>query len=132
MSETGPTENPLQKIIDVFMTLDLLAIGAQGVDVSRKIVEGLINTAENFAVTMDNLNRTTTRINEFLDEIEEPMKRLLSQAGPALNAAATMAEAANAMGDLAKKMSPLTALADNASGLLNIFGGNRPSDNAKS
>jgi hypothetical protein len=63
------------------------------------------------------LNRTTTRINSLLDEVEEPLKRVMPQLGNAMNAMATMGEAATQLGELSKKLGPLTTLAENAGGL---------------
>jgi ABC-type transporter Mla subunit MlaD len=72
---------------------------------------------ENLAVTVDNLNRTTTRINSLLDDIEEPMRRVMPQVGNAMNAMATMGEAATQLTELSKRLGPLTTLAENAGGL---------------
>ena len=84
-----------------------MSLAGQGVDAGRKAIDGVITTAENFARTMDNLNQTTSRINSLLDEIEEPLRRLLAQAGPSLSALATMAESANTLAELAKRLNPL-------------------------
>jgi methyl-accepting chemotaxis protein len=79
--------------------------------------ESLISIVENLAVTVDNLNRTTTRINTLLDDIEEPMRRVMPQVGNAMNAMATMGEAATQLTELSKRLGPLTTLAENAGGL---------------
>jgi ABC-type transporter Mla subunit MlaD len=69
------------------------------------------------ASTVDNLNKTTTRINTMLDEIEEPLRRIMPQVGTAMNTMASMGEVAAQLGDLTKRLGPLTTLAENAGGL---------------
>ena len=52
-----------------------------------------------------------------LDEIEEPLRRIMPQVGTAMNAMASMGEVAAQLGDLTKRLGPLTTLAENAGGL---------------
>ncbi|MEY3505966.1 MAG: hypothetical protein RI898_719, partial [Actinomycetota bacterium] len=59
----------------------------------------------------------TSRINTMLDEIEEPLRRIMPQVGTAMNAMASMGEVAAQLGDLTKRLGPLTTLAENAGGL---------------
>lgn len=97
--------------------MDPIDIASRAVDASRRTTEALITVLENFASTVDNLNRTTTRINSLLDDIEEPMRRVMPQVGNALNAMAMMGEVATQLGELSKRLGPLTTLAENAGGL---------------
>ncbi len=113
------SDNPIDKLINLVVNTDLLSLGSQGIDTARRSLDGLIDTAENFAQTMDNLNATTTRINALLDEIEEPLKRVLAQMGSGLGVMANVGDNAAALADALKRLSPLTSLAEGASALLN-------------
>jgi len=112
-------DGPFDRIIDLISATDLLAIGSSGIDTARRSVDSLIETAENFARTMDNLNATTVRVNALLDEIEEPLKRVLAQMGPGLGVMANVGDNAAALADVLKRLSPLASLAEGASALLN-------------
>lgn len=112
------SDNPIDKLINLVVNADLLSIGSQGIDTARRSLDGLIDTAENFAKTMDNLNATTTRINALLDEIEEPLKRVLAQMGTGLGVMADVGDNAAALAELLKRLSPLTSLAEGATSLL--------------
>lgn len=112
------SDNPIDKLINLVVNADLLSIGSQGIDTARRSLDGLIDTAENFAKTMDNLNATTRRINALLDEIEEPLKRVLAQMGTGLGVMADVGDNAAALAELLKRLSPLTSLAEGATSLL--------------
>lgn len=114
---TPPTSNPLEQLLALVGMIDPIDMASRAVDASRRTTEALITVLENFASTVDNLNRTTTRINSLLDDIEEPMRRVMPQVGNALNAMAAMGEVATQLGDLSKRLGPLTTLAENAGGL---------------
>lgn len=125
-SETTQVHNPLEQLLQLLTLVDPIEFATRAVDVSRRTTESLISIVENLAVTVDNLNRTTTRINTLLDDIEEPMRRVMPQVGNAMNAMATMGEAANQLTELSKRLGPLTTLAENAGGLFG-FKPSRPS-----
>lgn len=125
-SETTQVHNPLEQLIQLLTLVDPIEFATKAVDVSRRTTESLISIVENLAVTVDNLNRTTTRINALLDDIEEPMRRVMPQVGNAMNAMATMGEAATQLTELSKRLGPLTTLAENAGGLFG-FKPSRPS-----
>lgn len=112
------SDNPIDKLINLVVNADLLSLGSQGIDTARRSLDGLIDTAENFAKTMDNLNATTTRINALLDEIEEPLKRVLAQMGTGLGVMANVGDNAAALAEVLKRLSPLTSLAEGATSLL--------------
>ena len=97
--------------------VDPIELAGKAVDTTRRTTETLMLVLENFASTVDNLNKTTTRVNALLDDIEEPLKRVMPQLGNAMNAMATMGEAATQLADLSKRLGPLTTLAENAGGL---------------
>ena len=122
-SETFHTTNPLEQLIQLLTLVDPIEFAGKAIDVSRRTTESLISIIENLAVTVDNLNRTTTRINSLLDDVEEPLKRVMPQVGNAMNAVASLGEAATQLTELSKKLGPLTTLAENAGGLF----GFRPS-----
>lgn len=111
------SENPLDKLFNLVVNADLLSLGSQGIDTARRSLDGLIETAENFAKTMDNLNATTTRVNALLDEIEEPLKRVLAQMGTGLGVMANVGDNAAALAEVLKRLSPLTSLAEGATAL---------------
>ncbi|MFM8825528.1 MAG: hypothetical protein ACKOFT_00435, partial [Actinomycetota bacterium] len=69
---------------------------------------------------VDNLNRTTTRINSLLDEVEEPLRRIMPQVGSAMNAAASLGEIASSLGELTKRLGPLASMAESAGGLFGL------------
>lgn len=114
---TSPSSNPLEQLLALVGMMDPIEMASRAVDASRRTTEALITVLENFASTVDNLNRTTTRINSLLDDIEEPMRRVMPQVGNALNAMALMGEVATQLGELSKRLGPLTTLAENAGGL---------------
>jgi hypothetical protein len=66
-----------------------------------------------------------------LDDIEEPLRRIMPQVGTAMNAMASMGEVATQLGDLTKRLGPLTTLAENAGGLFGIRP-NKPSSSSTS
>ena len=125
-SETTQVHNPLEQLLQLLALVDPIEVASKAVDISRRTTESLISIVENLAVTVDNLNRTTTRINALLDDIEEPMRRVMPQVGNAMNAMATMGEAATQLTELSKRLGPLTTLAENAGGLFG-FKNSRPS-----
>jgi ABC-type transporter Mla subunit MlaD len=115
--------NPLDQLLQLLTLVDPIELAGKAVDTTRRTTETLMSVLENFASTIDNLNRTTTRVNALLDDIEEPLKRVMPQLGNAMNAMATMGEAATQLAELSKRLGPLTTLAENAGGLF----GFRPS-----
>lgn len=122
-SSTGSTRsssNPVEQILALLGSIDPIDLATRAVDTSRRSTEALLTILESFAGTVDNLNRTTVRINSLLDEVEEPLRRVMPQVGAAMNAMATMGEATIQMADLAKRLSPLAALAENAGGLFGL------------
>lgn len=129
-----PSSNPLEQLLALVGMMDPIEMASRAVDASRRTTEALITVLENFASTVDNLNRTTTRINSLLDDIEEPMRRVMPQVGNALNAMAMMGEVATQLGDLSKRLGPLTTLAENAGGLFGFRpgkpGGNPPTSSS--
>ena len=73
MSDSQPV-NPLEQLMALVSALDPIDLASRAVDASRRTTDSLLLILENFASTVDNLNRTTTRINSLLDEIEEPLR----------------------------------------------------------
>jgi ABC-type transporter Mla subunit MlaD len=130
-AETTQVHNPLEQLMQLLALIDPIEFATRAVDVSRRTTESLISIVENLAVTVDNLNRTTTRINTLLDDIEEPMRRVMPQVGNAMNAMATMGEAATQLTELSKRLGPLTTLAENAGGLFG-FKPSRPASPGES
>ena len=125
------TSNPLEQLLQLLALVDPIDLASKAVDTTRRTTETLVTVLENFASTVDNLNRTTTRVNALLDDIEEPLKRVMPQLGNAMNAMATMGEAATQLADLSKRLSPLTTLAENAGGLFGFRSG-KPSSGTTS
>jgi len=110
----------LESLAGLLSTLDIASLASSSLTTSKRALDGIIATAENFASTIDNLNRTTTRINTLLDEIEEPLRRLMPQIAAGMNSMATLGDAVSALGELSKRLGPLTQLAENAGGLFGL------------
>lgn len=117
------SHNPLEQLVSLLALVDPVEIASRAVDTTRRTTESMILILENLASTVDNLNRTTTRVNSLLDEIEEPLRRLMPQMGAAMGAMATLGEAASQLAEVGRRLSPLAAIAENAGGLLNFLPG---------
>jgi ABC-type transporter Mla subunit MlaD len=130
-SEPGSSTNPIEQLLQLLALVDPIELAGKAIDTTRRTTETLVLVLENFASTIDNLNRTTTRVNALLDEVEEPLKRVMPQLGNAMNAMATMGEAATQLAELSKRLGPLTTLAENAGGLFGFRPG-KPSGNQTS
>jgi ABC-type transporter Mla subunit MlaD len=118
VSESQPT-NPIEQLLMLLGSVDPIDVASKAVDAGRRTTESLITMLENLASTVDNMNRTTTRVNALLDEVEEPLRRIMPQVGAAMNALANLGDAATALTDLSKRLGPLTSIAENAG---NLFG----------
>lgn len=127
-TDQSSTANPLEQFLQLLALVDPLELAGKAIDTTRRTTETLVVVLENFASTIDNLNKTTTRVNALLDEVEEPLKRVMPQLGNAMNAMATMGEAASQLAELSKRLGPLTSLAENAGGLFGFRPG-KPSGN---
>lgn len=112
--------NPLEQLFGLMSLVDPVEFAGKAIDASRRSTEALLAVLENFAGTLENLNRTTARVNALLDDIEEPLRRVMPQVGAAMNAMATMGEVASQMGEITKRLGPLTTLAENAGGLFGL------------
>ena len=99
-SDHGSTTNPIEQLLQLLALVDPIELAGKAIDTTRRTTETLVVVLENFASTIDNLNRTTSRVNALLDEVEEPLKRVMPQLGNAMNAMATMGEAATQLADL--------------------------------
>ena len=126
------TTNPIEQLLQLLTLVDPIELASKAVDTTRRTTETLVNVLENFASTIDNLNRTTTRINALLDDIEEPLKRVMPQLGNAMNAMATMGEAATQLAEISKRLGPLTTLAENAGGLFGFRPGKQSGETTSS
>lgn len=115
--------NLIEQIIGLLGAVDPIDMTARAIDASRRTTEALIGILEGMSTAVDNLNRTTGRINSLLDDIEEPLRRVMPQVGASMNAIATLGEAANQLGELAKRLSPLAGLAEGAGGLFGFRSG---------
>ncbi len=125
-SEGSTSHNPIEQLLALVAMVDPIDFATKAVDSTKRTTEALITILENFASTVDNLNKTTTRVNSLLDEVEEPLRRLMPQMGMAMNTLATMGDVAIQLGELSKRLGPLTTLAENAGGLFGFKPG-RPS-----
>jgi methyl-accepting chemotaxis protein len=106
MTQDGDaSSNPLAGLEDMIAVLlsinpvelatKVITEGGKTLDQGRRSVELLLQTLENTADTMKNLNAAATRINSLLDEIEGPLRAVMPQVGFALQ---TMAAMGNLMG----------------------------------
>ena len=85
----------LISINPVELATKVITEGGKTLDQGRRSVELLLQTLENTAETMKNLNAAATRINSLLDDIEGPLRAVMPQVGFALQ---TMAAMGNLMG----------------------------------
>lgn len=110
--------NPLlvniDRLIGMVTSVDPVECGTQAVNNAKRSVEALVSIVENFASTLENLNKTTVRVNALLDEVEEPLRRLMPQVAQGLNTLSSLGDASVALTELAKGIGPLTQLAENA------------------
>jgi len=105
MDENGEALNPLaglEELVALLLSINpvelatkVIAEGGKTFDQGRRSVELLLQTLENTAETMKNLNSAATRINSLLDDIEVPLRAVMPQVGFALQ---TMAAMGNLMG----------------------------------
>lgn len=114
MSDTEPTasQSPNQSVDDLFSllgSLNPLANGVKALEQTKRTIDALIASLELFAQSMDNLNQVATRVNRLLDDVEEPLRKLMPQMATALGAAAKLGEVASALNDLSKRLSPFAA-----------------------
>jgi hypothetical protein len=111
------TPNPLlvnlDRILGMVGSLDPVECGTQAVNSAKRTADALVSIVENFASTLENLNKTTVRVNALLDEVEEPLRRLMPQVSQGLNTLSSLGDASSALTELAKGIGPLTQLADN-------------------
>jgi hypothetical protein len=112
------TPNPLlvniDRLLGMVSSVDPIECGTQAVNNAKRGVDAVVSIVENLASTLENLNKTTTRVNALLDEVEEPLRRLMPQVSQGLNTLSSLGEASAALTELAKGIGPLTALAENA------------------
>lgn len=110
--------NPLlvniDRLLGMLGSVDPVECGTQAVNSAKRSVEALVSIVENLASTLENLNKTTVRVNALLDEVEEPLRRLMPQVAQGLNTLSSLGDASAALTELAKGIGPLTQLAENA------------------
>jgi len=110
--------NPLlvniDRLLGMVSSLDPVECGTQAANTAKRTVDALVSIVENFASTLENLNKTTVRVNALLDEVEEPLRRLMPQVAQGLNTLSSLGDASAALTELAKGIGPLTQLAENA------------------
>ena len=122
-SEGDPSPGPLDHLLSLLSHVDPIDLAVRAVDTGRRTTESLVTILENLASTVENLNATTSRVNSLLDEVEEPLRRLMPQMGAAMGAVATLGEAASQLVEVVRRLSPLASIAENAGAVLNLRGG---------
>jgi ABC-type transporter Mla subunit MlaD len=111
---TNPFLTNLDRLLGALSSLDPVECGTQAASTAKRSVDALVSTIENFSATLENLNKTTVRINSLLDEVEEPLRRLMPQINQGLSTLSSLGEATTALSEIAKSIGPLTSLAENA------------------
>jgi ABC-type transporter Mla subunit MlaD len=111
---TNPLLSNVDRLLGMISSVDPVECGTQAVNNAKRTVESLVSIVENLASTLENLNKTTTRVNALLDEVEEPLRRLMPQVTQGLNTLSSLGEASVALTEIAKGIGPLTQLAENA------------------
>lgn len=115
MSENAnPLLSSVDRLLGAFSALDPVECGNQVASSAKRSVDSLVSIIENFAGTLENLNKTTQRINAILDEVEEPLRNAIPKINNGLNTLSSLGEATAALNELAKGIGPLTTLAENA------------------
>jgi ABC-type transporter Mla subunit MlaD len=111
-------QNPLlvnvDRLVGMLSSLDPVECGTQAVSNAKRTVESVVSIVENLASTLENLNKTTVRVNALLDEVEEPLRKLMPQVSQGLQTLSSLGDASAALTELAKGIGPLTQLAENA------------------
>jgi ABC-type transporter Mla subunit MlaD len=121
MSDAEPTvsQSPPQPMDDLFAFLgsfNPLTNGVKALEQGRRTIDALIASLELFVQSMDNVNQVATRVNRLLDDIEEPLRKLMPQMAVALGAAAKLGDVAGALNDLSKRLSPFAAFLPQSGG----------------
>ena len=109
-----------EQLLSLLTQFDPIEVAARTIDLSRRSAEAVVSVVDNLTGTLENLNRTTKRIDALLDEVEEPLKRLMPQVAVAMNALASLGDVATQLGDVSRKLNPLISLAENAGGLFGL------------
>lgn len=113
------TSQPLDDLFALITSFNPLTNGAKALEQGKRTIDALIASLELFVQSMDNVNQVATRVNRLLDEVEEPLRKLMPQVSTALSATAKLGEVATALNDLSKRLSPFSAF-------LPQSGGNKP------
>ena len=110
------TNQPMDDFFSFLNAINPLANGAKFVEQTKRTIHALIVSLELFGQSMDNINQVATRVNRLLDDVEEPLRKLMPQVATALGAAAKLGDVANALNDLSKRLSPFAAFLPQPSG----------------
>jgi ABC-type transporter Mla subunit MlaD len=114
-----PSSQPMDDLFALLGSLNPLTNGVKALDQAKRTIDALIASLEMFVQSMDNVNQVATRVNRLLDDVEEPLRRLMPQMATALGAAAKLGDVASALNDLSKRLSPFAAFMPQS-------GGNKP------
>lgn len=115
-SASSTSGQPLEDLFALLGSLNPLANGVKALEQTKRTIDALITSLELFVQSMDNVNQVATRVNRLLDEVEEPLKKLMPQMATALGAAAKLGDVAGALNDLSKRLSPFAAFLPQSGG----------------
>jgi hypothetical protein len=85
-----PTAPGLADLFTMIGTNNPISMMTKSVEQFRMGVAGFIDVVQSFRQTMDNLNAMTERMNRLMDDIEEPVRRLVPEITKSADTAARM------------------------------------------
>jgi hypothetical protein len=85
-----PTAPGLADLFTMLGTNNPISMMTKSVEQFRTGVAGFIDVVQSFRQTMDNLNAMTERMNRLMDDIEEPVRRLIPEITKSADTAARM------------------------------------------
>ena len=72
--KSSDQSNPLsgiEELLKLLVQVDPITLGTQALDGTRRLVDEIFGAIAAFTTTMDSLNATATRLNVFLDRMQE-------------------------------------------------------------
>lgn len=111
-----PSVAPLDELLALLGSLNPLTNGVKAIEQGKRTIDALIASLEMFVQSMDNVNQVATRVNRLLDDVEEPLRKLMPQMATALGAAAKLGDVVSALNDLSKRLSPFSAFLPQSGG----------------
>jgi len=61
----------IEELLKLLVQVDPITLGTQALDGTRRLADEIFAAIAAFTTTMDNLNATATRLNVFMDRVQE-------------------------------------------------------------